>query len=118
MTPLELLTIFSLYSNKPLLDSVESSEFVESATVDALKADGKSAMIELLRSQFGLEWDGSGQLSAFVVAEQRKIDAVKLALKRITDRRKRLHMAELALQYPVLAGPAEVDKALLELGDE
>jgi hypothetical protein len=115
MTPLELLTIFSLYSNKPLLDSVESSEFMASATVDALKADGKSAMIALLRSEFGLEWDGNGMMSHFVVGEQRKIDARKLALKRIVERRQRLHLAELALQYPVLAGAAEVDKALLEL---
>lgn len=115
MTPLELLTIFSLYSNKPLLDSLDSSEFMTGPQIESLKADGKSAMIEILRTELGLEWDGNGMLSHFIVAEQRKVDRVKLAQLAFAERRKRLCIAELALMFPRVAGQQELDKALEEL---
>ncbi len=117
MTPLELLTIFSLYSNKPLLDSIESSDFCMGPRIDELKADGKSAMQSILRDEFGLEWDGNGKLSDFIVNEQRKSDAVVLARQRITDRIDKLSKARMALMFPVVAGPEQVSAALLELGE-
>lgn len=115
MTPLELLTIFSLYSNKPLLDSLEASEFVSAEAIEDLKADGKAAMIEILRTELDLEWDGNGMLSHFIVAEQRKVDRVNLAQRAFAERRKRLCIAELALMFPRVAGQQELDRALEEL---
>ncbi len=117
MIPLELLTIFSLYSNKPLLDSLDSGDFCMGPQIDALKADGKSAVQSILKEQLKLDWDGNGKLSDFIVSEQRKVDAVKLAKIRIDERIDQLSRARMALMFPVVAGPEQVSAALLELGE-
>lgn len=113
MNQIDLLTIVMLALIKPLRESSDPADFdVLGPMVARMKGEPIQVLQELLRSEFGVLWDGQEKFGNVVIAERKRLAAIAVAKREIDQKILALTHARDSLKYQAIAGKAAVAKAV------